>query len=62
MMQRQLPLPHRLRREPQRLGDILRHEIRQVGDDLGGAHAISQHRHHGGDRDAKTPDTGQTFW
>jgi hypothetical protein len=38
--------------------DVLGGEVRMLGEDLCGSHAVREHRHHRRDREAEAPDAG----
>ena len=55
-------LSYRLRREPQRLRNVVGLQIRIKPQDLPGSHAIGQHIDDNRHRDPQCTNTGDTTW
>ena len=60
MPERQLAFPHGLRGIQQRFVDVFWRQVRVLGKDLIGRHAVCDHRDHRGHGHAETPDAGKT--
>ena len=57
---RDLPLADALGRVVERLLDVLRLQVREGVDDVGGRHAVSDHVDDGGHRDAETSNARES--